>query len=245
MHDLTKFQLPNSLLLGAELRRLGVGAHSLEQVAQRTTELLYGALRDPASGRSACVLARCYKTHAFEALPPDLQQAARTTIPGVEPSPHTRCLTLVGTYGDAEEWRLRQRSVGHRAIPLVSERIVESLPMVAELARSLGLDTTTLVRPDARILLEADRRGFNVFHIRDAERSPYVPAKDAFVKPYGVRSAVGFGFMIPPLDILALILFTRTLIDENTASLFKTLALNLKLAVLPYAGIHTFEPAIA
>ena len=77
MHDLTKFQLPNSLLLGAELRRLGVGAHSLEQVAQRTTELLYGATSatrpaavPPACSRAATRRTRLARCHRICSRPP-------------------------------------------------------------------------------------------------------------------------------------------------------------------------------
>ncbi|MEZ5289778.1 MAG: hypothetical protein R2745_01705 [Vicinamibacterales bacterium] len=240
MHDLTEFRLSEALLLGADLRRVSEGATSLEAAAQRTAAFFCEQLRDRGRMRSACVLARCYKTHAFGELPADLQRAARGAIPGVDPQPMTRCLTLLGTSGDLDEWCDRRRSVGHRAIPLSSEAVIQSLPMIAELTRALGVEAGALLRGDSEFLLERDQRGFNVFHVARAEDSPFVPAQDSFVRARGVRSVVGFGFTVPPADIFTVILFTRVPVDDNTAALFKTLALNLKLALLPLAAEPTF-----
>ena len=238
--DLTRFGLSEMVVLGAELRRLGDGAQSMEEAAQRVARFFYERLGDGASG-PACVLARCYETHSLGALPERLRTFARDALPGVEPRDDTTCLTLMGTFGDLPEWRGRQVSRGHQAIPLVSEEVVGGLPMVAELTRSLGLETTALVRPSAALLLEHESRGFNVFHVADAGGSPFVPAQAGFVLPFGVRSVVGFGFVLPPAGIVAVILFTRVPVNGETAQLFKTIALGLKLAMLPLQGKPTYE----
>lgn len=241
VHDVTRFGLSEMVLVGADLRRLGERSSSLEDIAQRTTRYFVEHLRAGDADESACVLARFYKTEAYAALPAELREAARAAVPEVEPGPNTTCLTLLGTYGDRPEWRSRRSSAHHRAIPLASQQVLDGLPMVAELTRSLGLDGRSVIDRDSQLLLEKDREGFNVFHVRGARGSRFVPAQDAFVQPFGVESVIGFGFAMPPADIAAVILFTRVVIDDDTAQLFKTLALSLKLAVLPHAARPTFE----
>ncbi len=51
---------------------------------------------------------------------------------------------------------------------------------------------------------------------------------------FGVRSVLGFGGMLPLGDIFCVILFSKVAIPRETAELFRTLALNVKLAALPF-----------
>lgn len=241
VYDLAHFGLSEMTLVGTGLRRLGEGAVSIEQASQRVARFFCETFVDPATQRSEFVLSRCYKTHTLGDLPPDLSTFARAVFPDQTLEPSTQCLTLLGTFGDEEAWRRRQSSTGHQAIPLASEGTIRSLPMVERLTHALGLEASEVVRPDPTFLLEKDRKGFNVFHVEDARESPYIPAQDAFVKPYGVRSVVGFGFVVPPASVFATILFARQPIPAVTADLFKTLALSLKLALLPLAGRPVFD----
>jgi hypothetical protein len=233
-YELSRFTLSEMIGLGASLRTLGANGTSLEEVAQRIARFMCEELRD--GDRSACVLARCYITHPYGRLPADLQTFAAGLPLGQPPTGQTSCLTLVGTWGDEAAWRSRQGSTGHKAIPLASEAIVNGLPMVAQLTRSLGLEAQEVVRPDPLLLLERERKGFNVFHVPDAADSPFIPAQEGFVKKYGVRSVIGFGFLIPPTGLFAVIMFTRVRVPPHVAELFKTLALSVKLAILPYAA---------
>lgn len=242
MYDLSDFGLGEMTLLGAELRKIGAGYHSLEDASQAVARRFVEVFTDPHSGGSAIVLARCYKTHPLADLPADLESFARALLPGEELHAATPCLTLLGTFGDQPAWRSRAASNGHRAIPLSSETTVESLPMVSRLTRALGLRPADVVRPDPKFLLEKDRQGFNVFHVEQAVGSPYIPAQLGFVIPNGVRSVVGFGFVLPPTSVFATILFCRVHVTSAAAGLFKTLALSLKLALLPLAARPAFGP---
>lgn len=112
--------------------------------------------------------------------------------------------------------------------------------MVLRLAKSLGLEAHTLVCPDPKILLEHEKEEFNVFYVAEALGSPYVPAQE-WVQSSGVKSVIGLGFFIPPLDIFALILFTRVHVDQGTAQLFKALTLSLKLAFLSLVSGPVFD----
>jgi hypothetical protein len=80
-----------------------------------------------------------------------------------------------------------------------------------------------------------------VFHVENALGSPYIPAQASFVEPFGVRSVLGFGFVIPPTHVFATILFSRQAVAPAVAELFKTLTLSLKVALLPIAGRRIFD----
>jgi hypothetical protein len=61
-----------------------------------------------------------------------------------------------------------------------------------------------------------------------------VPAQESFVIPYGIQSVVGFGGALRSGDIFAVIMFSRVPIPPDTAQLFRTLSLNVKLAIAPH-----------
>lgn len=63
-----------------------------------------------------------------------------------------------------------------------------------------------------------------------------MPAQEGFVLPYGVRSVLGFGGLLPGGDLFVVILFSRVPISREVADLFRPLALSAKLAVLPFTA---------
>jgi hypothetical protein len=221
-------------LCSGRLRRAGEGAESLEEAAERVLRLLYEELGDAEGRQRACVLVRFYKTHPYAELEPGLQDFAREILGGANLPDETRCLTLVSTIGDEPSWCSRHSSVAHKAIPLPSREAVERSPMISQLVLQLGIDIATVVRPDPAILLDHHQHNFNVFHVSEAAGSPYIPAQQEFVVPYGVRSVVGFGGLLPSGDLYAVILFTRVPVSRETAEMFKPLALAVKLAILSF-----------
>jgi hypothetical protein len=176
---------------------------------------------------------RLYKTHRFDGLGPELQAFARAAAED-DVEAGTRCLTLLGTSGDRPEWNDRRRSLAHRAIPLVSVEVVEQSPMIASLIRGMGLDVADVVAPDARAGITLHHRDYDLFFVPEAEGSPLVPAQRDFVGPWGIRSVVGCGGMLPSSDLFALIVFSRLPLSEETADLFRTLALSVKATIVPY-----------
>lgn len=236
MYDLASFGLTEATLAGIHLRRIGDRVATLEDASQEVSRFFYEEFHDDATGDSDFVLARCYQTLPLGELSPELASYARAVFPDQRFDEDTRCLTLLGTFGGRPEWQRRERSHGHRAIPLADENTLASLPMVARLTESLGLRAAEVVRPDPAFLRERDREGFNVFYVENASGSPYIPAQDHFVAPFGVRSVIGFGFVMPPDRIFATILFARRHVSSATADLFKTVALSLKLGMLRFAA---------
>lgn len=211
----------------------------MEAVAQRTTNLLYERLRD--TGAPSCVLARLFATVPFHALEPAQQDFVRTLQPDVGSRPATRCLTLLGTTGAEAPWNSRHTSAAHKALPLSSTASIARSPMISQLIRQLGMDAASLVEPVSGVMVDYAQHTFNVFHVPTALGSPHIPAQQEFVVPHQVQSVLGFGGLLPPGELFATILFSRVQIPRETAELFKTLALNVKVALLPFAGGRIFS----
>jgi two-component system NtrC family sensor kinase len=204
------------------------------EAAQRLDDFFYRELVD-GEGRPACGLVRTFKTHDYGELPADLRTFARRIAPEVDAQPRTRCLVLIGTTGDLADWRSRELSRGHRCIPLVSEKMVASAPMIARLIQQLGISITDVVRPDPGLLLDRTDASSNVFYVPQALGSPYIVAQKEFVERYRIKSVIGFGGMISSTDLLATILFTKVPVTPEVADLFKVIGLNVRLALIPFA----------
>ena len=237
-----RFTRSDMIACEAALRKLGQGAGSMEEVADRIVRHLYDHLVDPRSGERSCILVRFFKTHPFGELDPGLRRIALDVLGRPPDSPAMKCLTLLATAGVRPEWNSRESSAGHRAIPLPDALVADRLPMLGQLIKQFGLEVGAVLDPDPALLLDLEQRTYNVFHVPEAPGSPYVPAQGEFVIPFGVRSVLGFGGMLPRGDLFAVILFARVPIARATAALFRSLALSVKLAVLPFVGRAVFVP---
>jgi hypothetical protein len=234
MFDLSEFTLRDMTELGSSIRRLGEGASTMQEVADRVVRHLYEHLIEGDTRERCCVMVRFFKTHAYGALDDRLRNLAQGVLHGETPKPGMRCLTLLATAGEKPEWNSPRESVGHQVIPLVSPEMLSQVPMISNLLKQLGVEVDVLLNPDSGLLVDSGPSSFNVFYVPDARQSLYIPAQEDFVEPLGIRSVLGFGGMLPSGDIFAVILFAKVPIPRETAELFKTLALNVKVAALPF-----------
>ena len=241
--SLTDFDLAEMLRCGLDLRRATKEAATMEEAAGIIVRYFHDAFRDPRSGERECALVRFYKTHAFGALEPELQAFARARMGGREPWDDMRCLVLLASTGDEPAWNSRRLSRGHRAIPLPSVQIVEQAPMIAELVREMGLDLEDVVAPRPQLVRGSEDRAYNVFHVAEAEGSPFIPAQADFVRPFGIRSVLGFGGLLLNGEMYAVVLFTRVPVPAESADRFRNIALDLRIAVSAFADGDTFDPA--
>jgi hypothetical protein len=233
--DLANFTLQDLTELGSLLRRVGDGARSMEEAAERVVGVLHDQLVDAETGARSCALVRFFKTHAYGELEGELRDFAREMLQDERAAaPGMKCLTLLATAGEQPEWNSRKNSAAHRAIPLVSKEIVSKAPMISSLLSQLGVEVEAFLSGTNDLLVEPAPSSFNVFYVPDAASSSYIPDQDGFVEPMGIRSVLGFGGMLPGGDIFALILFAKVTIPRQTAELFRTLALNVKMAVLNF-----------
>ena len=235
MVTLEDFAFSQMVELGASLREACGGAESMEEAANRVVRHLYDCLICKETGQRACVLVRLFKTHLFRDLDEELRQFARRMLGSAAESPSMKCLVLLATAGDWPEWNSRWTSKGHKAIPLPSAEALEAFPMISQLVTQMGISVSTLVKADPALMLDVDENSLGVFHVPHAQGSPYVPAQQDFVLAHGVKSAVGFGGVVPGGDLFAVILFSKVQIPRATAELFKTLGLITKLGISPFA----------
>lgn len=246
MPRMDTFGFSDMMTLRAELRSLFSRdePQTMEEAAQRVVRLLRGQLLDERA-RPACALVRVYKTHPFADLDDGLQAFARAADPSVDEVAGVRCLVLIGSAGEEEAWNSRHASRGHKAIPLTSERAVAAAPMIAQLIAQLGLDVASVLRPEPGFLLDVRDTAQNVFYIPSAAGSPYIPAQEDFVIPYGIESVIGFGGVVASGDLITAILFSKVKISPAVADLFKVVGLNFKLALLPFTRKPLLEPVSA
>jgi hypothetical protein len=239
-YDLSRFTLGDMTRCGIELRRVGADASSMEEVADRIVRYLYDRLGDPSRDGTACALARVFITLPYGELEPAQQAFAQSVLGHAPESASMKCLTLLATAGDEPGWNSRHTSAGHSALPLPSPTAVARSPMIAQLIRQLGVEIAVLLSPGARLMIDAEQHTFNVFYVEHAQGSPYIPAQAEFVRPHGIRSVLGFGGLLPTGELFATILFSRVHVPREVADLFKTLALNVKVALLPFVDRKVF-----
>lgn len=232
--DLVNFTIRDMTECGRTLRNIGKGAKNMEEVASRIVHYLYNNLIDGASGNRASSLVRFFKTHTYEKLDDELQNFSRSMLGDYSIFPDMKCLTLLATDGEKPEWNSRKTSKGHKAIPLPSEQSVQQIPMIRTLILQLGLSISMIVKPDPKLLLDSGQNTYNVFHVSEATDSLHIPAQKEFVIPYGIKSVLGFGGVLPSGDLFAVIMFLKFPVSKEVANFFKTLSLNIKIAVLPF-----------
>lgn len=244
MPCLTSFSLSDMLQMSAALRKTGIDATTLSEVAQRIVRYLYETLHDE-QGQPACILTRCFKLHPYAALPPELKSIAQAQTS--EPlAPQQKCLVLLATAGDQQQWCAPQLSLGHRAIPLLGLPMVQKAPMISRLIQQLGLEVEVALAPAPDLLIEMAQKTYNVFYVPEALGSPHIPAQEQFVRVFGVRSVLGFGGVLPDGNLYAYVMFCRTFLSREIAEMWKTIATSTKLAMIPhYQTVFSNQTGIA
>ena len=108
--------------------------------------------------------------------------------------------------------------------------------MISQVIRQLGVEVHRVLTPAADILLHTVST--NVFHVPEAVGSSSIPAQQDFVIPFAIKSAVGFGDLLPDGRLFLVILFAKTPITQQVATLFSHLSLIARIALLPFVEIE-------
>jgi hypothetical protein len=233
-YDINHFTIREMTECGKTLRRIGEGCKSMEEAANRTVSYLYDSLLDGKTGMRACALVRLFITHTYEGLDAELQEVARNILGDKPAYPEMKCMVLLATTGDEQEWRSRRTSKGHKAVPLPSEDAINRIPMFLPLIEQLGMKVDMLIKPDPKFLLDLEQRAYNVYYVPEALGNPYISAQKGFVVPYGIKSILGFGGLLPSGGMFAVPMFFKVPVSRETADLFKPISLNVKIAILPF-----------
>ena len=206
-------------------------------MADKVVHYLHESFVDLETQEPSCVLIRFFKTYPYQALDENLRQFASQKLgTGQLIEPDMPCLTLLASVGKNSAWDSREKFVDFQTLPLSSKFFVGQFPMMARLFQQFGLDIDMLAAPTPDLLIDLEQKGFNIFHVPNAIGSKYIPAQKEFVIPWRVRSALGFGGMLPSGDIFTVIMFSKVPIPAKTAEMFKPLALCVKMAILPHLG---------
>jgi hypothetical protein len=184
------------------------GQPSFEAVSQLLVENIFKTFRQ-ADDSPTFGLVRIYRLTKFDELTPALAQSVDTT--------RQKWITLMGTVGVEQAWCHRLSSQGHQAVPLGENQS----PMVSAALYQLGLDIGIEV-PTTTIDLPMQQASFmtRYFHVEQALGSPYIPAQDGFVIPYGIQSVVGLGNGFVSGSLYILLAFSRMAINSAQAMNF-------------------------
>ncbi|MBF0187274.1 MAG: response regulator [Magnetococcales bacterium] len=237
MLDLRRFTLQEMTRCGTEIGKRCLPAKDLDAAASIITDTLFSLLGGLDDEEPACALVRCFASQAYASLPDDLQKVVNETLPSdTPPQDETTCLRLLSTQGIEPQWCDVAVSQGHKVIPLANREQINKIPMISQMIREFGVHLEDIITPkldSARVL---SNNAFSVFHVKEAKGSPFIPAQKPFVEPYGIRSVLAFGSMLPTGNFFLTILFSRVFISEQTAHLFRNIALDIKVAILPHVS---------
>lgn len=224
---LSEFTLRDLISVGAGIRAVGAASMSLDDLCNGLVSYLHHAFVGN-EGEPACALTRLFITQRYADLPPELQELTEKMVS--DPIPSMKCLTLAASRGQRPEWNEIQSSSGHRTIPLPNQESVQKIPMIAQLMRGLGVDVVSLLESNSPLVVENQHTG--VFFVPQAHGSPFIPAQQHFVIPFGIQSVVGFGDVLPDGNMFAVICFSKVPISHNTAELLSHLSLSARVALL-------------
>jgi hypothetical protein len=104
----------------------------------------------------------------------------------------------------------------------------------------MGMGISNVLYPDTKLSSELEERIFNVYHVPEALGNPHIPDQEEFVIPFGVKSLMGFGGMLPTGNLFIMLIFSKAKIPRNTANLFKNIALHVRMAALPFVNEKIF-----
>ncbi len=238
MYDLTAFSLKDMATCGAALRRLDENAASMEEVANRMVRYLYDHLVD-AQGERATALVRFFITRPYGELDDNLQAHVNNFLSQPPTDPTLKCQTLLATMGDNPQWRNRHHSRYYKVHPL-SKEIVDVNPMFAQVSEMFGIALEQSVDPDPDLIIDLEQRTYNIFHVPDAVGNHYIPDQADFVVAYGIQSVLGFYGLLPSGNLFTVIIFAKVKLVRDMTDYFRPLALNVKMAILPFDNTAVF-----
>jgi two-component system, NtrC family, sensor kinase len=180
---------------------------SFESAAQHVVTKLHASLVHN-SGSPLFALVRIFRICRTNELPinisPDSEEASSYWV------------TLMATAGDEAWWNNRMQSKGHQAIP---ERLARQSPMLRAVFQQIGLKWGEKAA-DAMHTERTDQVMTRYFYIPQALDSPFIADQSTFVKPYNIRSVVGFGGSFVSGSGYVLVGFAKEFFDQPLVDRF-------------------------
>ena len=199
----------------------------LEEAAQELATALHKQFGE------SVVLARVYVTAPFETMPPSnktfVQNLAESAGAVADLRATTPVLSLIGTYGQEEDWRDRRKSKGHVGIPLISSAFVGAIPMISRLLHELGIPMDWIDTHETEMIIKSVGREAGLFYVENAaeatdhEGRKIIAAQD-FVSNYDVKSVFGVGGAYAQGQVFTIVAFCRDVFPRDIAEHFVPLA---------------------
>jgi hypothetical protein len=185
------------------------------------------------------VLARVFVVVPFDRLPAVDAEVARRFAEKVDAAellvPTTPVLSLLGTSGVGATWNNRLFSSGHLATPLLSKKLVEGAPMLAQLLADLKLDLACLDdgRPiDSKRMMGGTNQRFYVQSAKtalDTRGRLIIPARE-FVAEHRVETVFGMAGAYVEGTIVAAIVFTTERLEPQVIDRYPSIISNFRMA---------------
>jgi hypothetical protein len=243
--DLTNFDVAERRRVHLRLSESTRQAATMEDAARGVCQVLYDDLEAPGSSgvQRASVLVRCFKSHPFGQLEPELQAYAASQMGEERPTPALRCMTLLASVGDKPEWCSRHTSQRFKCTPLSRETLPRTA-MWGNLFKQCGMEVPGLEGgAEARFddeFIDRTHHSYSVFCVEQALGSPSVIDQDNFVIPYGIASVLGFGGQLRRGDVYSVVLFSRVPISREVATQVNVLALDVTSTFFRYGDDEVF-----
>lgn len=234
--SLTTLSLVDIARCIARVRELAAQASNIESFAQDLMQYCQETFR-ATTGDPEIVLSRCFVAQPFNEVAADVKVWLQQGLGRDSETSTGMCLSLMGSAGVVEGWNDPALSSRYRAILVDSERFASRFPMFAEIFRQVGITTDDRRFGAGTMNIEPAGTSCSVFSVPVALDSAYIPAQDEFVRPFGVRSVVGFGGWYGQGRYFLVILFTWVPVPQKSVELLRLLALAVRVGFNGVSGV--------
>jgi hypothetical protein len=240
MYNHTPFTSKDLAKCSLVLRHLGKKATNMQDSSQKIVDYIHEHFHDSETEQNSCALVRLFKTHPYGELTDSLQASARSLMTPTIPVADMKCWTLLAAAGKEphSNYSLIAKNI---VIPLVNQELVAEMPAMAELISQLNLDIPTVLGMAPEKILESEYKLLNTFYIPNAKDSPFIAEQDSLIIPYGVKSVLGIGGLLPSGSLFVVMIFLKVEISKNSTEMLKNLALAIKTSLLPFDGEVIFN----
>ena len=147
------------------------------------------------------MLARFFKSCAYGELPDDIRNYIHNKESQGNLISDNKYLTLLGSFGELDNWKSRNLSENYKAFPLHDEHMLDRFPMLSAAFEEIGLNLSHLKQTDKSILINDYHRQYGVFYVENADGSNSDSKAGRVCQAVFCKVCIRFwwGFILPPM----------------------------------------------
>ncbi|MBM4055107.1 MAG: PAS domain S-box protein [Planctomycetes bacterium] len=231
--NLHKLSVTDILKLSKNIKEKCSALSYVDDVAQEISKILYESFTTD-GGKNPFALVRFFITCSHDQLPEDIRAYLQRKEQKNIFSPGDTYLTLMGTYGDREEWRNRKDSKNYQAFSLSDPQFHAKFPMISAVFRQIGIEILAGSQLDMSILIKERHKRLGFFCVENAVGNKLIPKQSEFVEQFAIQSAFGFGGIYPTGNAYIIIIFSREKVTKEYSRLFLSLNPAIKWSSLEH-----------